>query len=306
MEYITHQITLKDSDMRLDRFLRNTYPHLIQGRIEKSLRKGLIKLNGKKAESKDRTKEGDEITLPISLTVNDRTEEEKQTNSKPKITEKKRKFLIDSILYKDDDIIIINKPIGLSVQGGSGIHTSVDDMLDYLQFDEEERPKLTHRLDKDTSGVLILARNRKAAQRIAEYFKTDQIQKFYWAVCAGEPKHKMGVINHPIIVDGEKKEAITEYRLIDYLHKRASFIEFKLITGRKHQIRIHASQVLNTPIVGDGKYGGEAAFIDGINIKLHLHARRVIFKDKGKLIDVTAPLHPHLIETFRVCGFEGK
>lgn len=299
---VSHTVPKDYENTRIDRYLRKLYPHLVQSRIQKALRKGLIKIDQKRVSADYKIHAGSIITISQFLTVDENPEKTQQVKAKKEISDKKAKFLLDSILFQNEDIIIINKPIGIAVQGGSKVQMSINDMLPILQFNNPETPRLVHRLDKDTSGILVLARNHKAAVRLANYFKKDLIEKTYIAVCVGKPKRHEGVIDLPIEVMGQKKEAKTLYRVIDQYGDIAYLAEFKPITGRKHQIRIHASRGLNTPILGDGKYGGEAAFIDGLSIKLHLHARNIKIADKT-MIDITAPIFPHMQETFRVLGF---
>ncbi|MBN9543472.1 MAG: RluA family pseudouridine synthase [Alphaproteobacteria bacterium] len=299
---INHTVPADYENTRLDRYLKKLYPHLIQSRIQKALRKGLIKVDQKRVEADHRVSSGAVISIDKFLTIDESPEKSKAVKAPKEVSDKKAKFLLDSILYQNEDIIIINKPIGIAVQGGSKVQMSLDDMLPALQFNATEAPKLVHRLDKDTSGVLVLARTHQAAVRLSAMFKKDQVDKTYLAVCVGKPKRNKGVIDMPIEVMGQKKDAKTLFNVLDHYGNDLSLIEFKPVTGRKHQIRIHASRALNTPILGDGKYGGESAFVDGLNIKLHLHARNIKLMDKT-LIDITAPIFPHMKETFRILGF---
>ena len=224
------------------------------------------------------------------------------------------------MLYKDDDVLVIDKPAGLAVQGGSGLSTSVDDLLDALQFDAKERPRLVHRLDRDTSGVLVLARNARAAKHLTEAFRHKDARKIYWAVVVGVPKCAAAAstrrCRRPAArapsashVDEEGKRAVTEFAVIEKAGKKAAWLALMPVTGRTHQLRAHCV-ALGTPILGDGKYAGGAAFLakDNLARQLHLHARRLrLPHPKGKgWIDVTAPLPEHMRKTWSFFGFAAK
>jgi 23S rRNA pseudouridine955/2504/2580 synthase len=225
-----------------------------------------------------------------------------------------------SVLYKDEHVLVIDKQAGLAVQGGTGLSTSVDDLLDALRFDAEERPRLVHRLDRDTSGVLALARNAKAAQRLTETFRHKDARKIYWAVVVGVPEVRGGRIDAPlqkaggkgaerVHVDEEGKRAVTEFAVIEKAGKKAAWLALMPVTGRTHQLRAHCV-ALGTPILGDGKYAGAAAFLSKDNLprQLHLHARRLrLPHPSGKgWIDVTAPLPEHMRRTWSFFGFAAK
>lgn len=296
MEFQSITVTEKNSEMRLDRFVRSYIGNMNQSKLEEAIRKRLIKVNGKKSASNYKTILGDVIEYLSNII------EKKEEKTAPYISEKKKKYLLDSVLYQDKDMVIINKPVGLAVQGGTNVRMSIDDMLDIFK-NCDERPKLTHRLDKETTGVLVIARNKKAANDIAAEFKKRNISKYYLAICRGVPKNHSGYIESRL-GDEEDKDAKTIYRVLDKIGDIASLIEFEIITGRKHQIRQHAAKQLGTPIIGDEKYGGQDAFIDGISPKMHLHAKRIIFnKIFGKKVDIKAKIPEHMRESFRVLGF---
>lgn len=308
MDFINIKIDEKDSEQRLDRFLRAKFTHLKQGHIEQAIRKYLIIVNEKKSEPKYIIAAGDEVKIAEFL-----SKDNDEQSIKPKKTEvvklhaKKIKFWHDRILFINDDIIIINKPINISVQGGTGITQSIDDILPIFQFDTEERPKLVHRLDKDTSGVMLLARNRKSAHELTKLFNEHKIEKIYHAVLAGEVSRKQGTITLAIADEaGSKKRAVTDYKVLDYLKGYVSLVEFKPRSGRKHQIRIHAISALNIPILGDFQYGGDQAHVEGFGNKIHLHAKRIIFEFKGQKIDISAAVPDHFLETYRLAEFKDK
>ena len=308
-----HIIEADDNDIRLDRWFKRHFPTLTHGVLEKALRKGDIRLDTKKAKSSDRVIKGQTILVKLNIP------EEKVGIKKPSVekhSSEDSKMLQEAVLYKDNDVIVINKPAGLAVQGGSKITKSVDGMLDALKFDARERPKLVHRLDKDTSGVLVLARSANAATRLMRSFSDKSAEKVYWALIKGVPELKQGKIDLPLakqeegdvekvaIDEEDGKRAVTYYKVIDILSKTLSWVELMPITGRTHQLRVHMSAI-GHPILGDGKYGGKEAFIDGMGIsrKLHLHARRIKIPN---MLDVTAPLPPHMQNSWDNLGLESN
>jgi 23S rRNA pseudouridine955/2504/2580 synthase len=304
-----HIVQESDSDIRLDRWFKRHHPGLTHGPLEKALRKGEIRLNGKKAKASDRITTGQVIEIRFKI-----PEGEARKPEVPKFTPEDAALLQEAVLYKDADVIVINKPPGLPVQGGSGITKSVDSMLDCLRFEARERPKLVHRLDRDTSGVLVLARSAKVATRLMHAFKSKEAEKFYWALVKGVPEILQGKIDLPLAkqedgdmekvsVDEEDgKRAVTFYRVVERLSKTLAWVELMPVTGRTHQLRVHMATI-GHPILGDGKYGAREAFIDGMELsrKLHLHARRIMIPG---LIDVTAPLPKHMQNSWKTLGLE--
>ncbi|HET6621495.1 MAG TPA: RluA family pseudouridine synthase [Dongiaceae bacterium] len=313
------EIKQQDADQRLDRWFKRHFPALGHGRLEKLLRTGQIRLDGKRVRAGDRVEAGQVVRVP-PLGEGLDPAARAQPRRPRAVDDRWAMTLQKSVLYKDDDVLVIDKPAGLAVQGGSGLSTSVDDLLDALRFDAEERPRLVHRLDRDTSGVLALARNAKAARRLTEAFRHKDARKIYWAVVVGVPEVRGGRIDAPlqkagvkgaerVHVDEEGKRAVTEFAVIEKVGKKAAWLALMPVTGRTHQLRAHCV-ALGTPILGDGKYAGAAAFLSKDNLprQLHLHARRLRLPhpDGRGWIDVTAPLPEHMRKTWTFFGFAPK
>lgn len=315
-----HNVSAADDGIRLDRWFKRHLPGVPHGLIEKNLRKGLIRIDGKKAKSSDRIEAGQTLKFP-EMKVD--TKEGREVN--PRDASQIQKW----VLYKDKNIIVVNKPAGLAVQGGNKITRSLDGMLDGLRFGYEERPRLVHRLDRDTSGCLVLARTANVAAKLGKAFASRDMEKIYWALVNGEPDPLSGKIDLPLLkkenpkaqasgknseyeimmVDEEGQKAVTEYRTIDMLGRKFSLMELRPLTGRTHQLRVHM-QAIGCPIVGDHKYGGatESGEALGVENKLHLHARQIMIPPMlgGKPITVTAPLPEHMKKSFEVLGIEIK
>ncbi len=314
----TIRVSGDEAGMRLDRWFKRHYPGLGHGRLQKLLRTGQVRVEGKRVKSGARLDEGQAIRVP-PLDISSTKTPAKAGKSKPFVSKADARDIQARVLYKDKDIIAINKPPGLAVQGGSGLHRHLDAMTEALRFGAKEKPRLVHRLDKDTSGVLVLARNAASARELTRAFRLKTIRKLYWAVLAGVPRPSEGVIDLALaklpgprgerVVTGARqgKKALTPYRVLDRAGGRASWVAFEPLTGRTHQLRVHA-MALGTPILGDGKYGGPEAFIDGGDIaaRLHLHARAIRIPGPGGEIDITAPLPDHMLETFKALGFDDR
>lgn len=303
----------KDTDTRLDRWMKRYYPQITHGMLEKALRKGDIRINGKKAKTADRVITGNVIRIFDKLVQTPLREKPLPPDARS-LTPEDIIMMQQAVLFKNADVIVINKPPGLAVQGGTGITRSVDSMLDALRFDAKERPKLVHRLDKDTSGVLVLARNIRTATRLMKEFTSKTAEKTYWALVKGIPDSMEGKIDMPLskqeegdhekvaVDENEGKRAVTFFKVLERLSSTMAWVELRPITGRTHQLRVHMNEI-GTPIVGDGKYGGRDAFIDGMGLshKLHLHARRIVIEG---MLDVTAPLPRHMQESWKKLGLE--
>ncbi len=305
------QVGQDEAGLRLDRWFKKHYPELTFSRLAKLLRTGQIRLDGKRAKAGDRVAAGATVRVP-PLGEAPKTPD-KRSRAEP--TAADRAALTAMILYQDDSVIVLNKPPGLAVQGGSKTTKHIDGMLDAL-IKDGQRPRLVHRLDKDTSGVLILARTGAAAAALGQSFYGRAAKKLYWALVVGRPELDDGKITAPLAkepgrlgermeVSEEGKKAVTRFHVVDSAGARASWLALMPLTGRTHQLRAHCAY-MGTPIVGDGKYGGADAYLTGtVSRKLHLHARRLIVPHpKGGMIDVTAPLPAHMAETWATFGFD--
>lgn len=312
----TIAVSEADGELRLDRWFKRHYPNLAHGRLEKLLRTGQIRVDGKRAEASTRVAPGQMIRVP-PLDAPDAAPRPPIARPRKPVSPERVKALASRILHQDGEVIVIDKPAGLAVQGGSGITESLDDWLDALAEGGEERPRLVHRLDRDTSGVLVLARGARVAAEIAKAFQGRAVEKLYWAVTVGVPELRDGRIDNRLAKEarGDKERmaeagedgvrAITEYRVLDAVRRHAALLELHPLTGRTHQLRVHCAG-LGTPILGDGKYGGAAAFLPGADLpkRLHLHARRIAVPRPGRDLVVIAPIPPHFKETLAALGLQ--
>ncbi len=310
-----------EADMRLDRWFKRHYPDVNHSYLQKLLRTGQVRIDGKRAETSDRLAAGQVVRVPPLADWAAPARGPATAKPKPAMSDKQVAELQALVLYRDADVIAINKPAGLAVQGGTGTSKHLDAMLDALRFDGTERPKLVHRLDKDTSGVLLLARTSFAATKLTEMFRGSDVRKTYWAATVGVPKPYQGKIDIPLAKEGgpqgervaenheEGKRAVTYYAVLENAGKQSAFVAMWPRTGRTHQLRVHMAAI-GTPILGDGKYAGQGANLPGAEVtkRLHLHARRLILPHPrgGKTIDVTAPLPDHMIATWKYLGYSAN
>ncbi|MEQ1888266.1 MAG: RluA family pseudouridine synthase [Alphaproteobacteria bacterium] len=320
----TFEVSIEESGLRLDRWFRRRFPQLAHGRLEKLLRTGQVRVDGGRVKAGFRLDRGQQVRVP-PLQAEDTAAQEDYKPAAMKLSRADRAMMLDAVLYNDGAVIAINKPPGLAVQGGSGTSRHVDGMLDALRAEGGERPRLVHRLDRDTSGVLLLASTVHAAARFGQAFRSRDARKIYWALTVGVPRPLQGRIRAPLAkLNGEGawedrervsaveaddprgKPADTLYQVIDVVGQHVAWVAFMPLTGRTHQLRAHAA-VLGTPIAGDRKYGGDRALVEGIAPKLHLHARSLeIPHPDGGIISVTAPLPEHMQDTWKIFGFNGN
>lgn len=316
MSGVRQETVTEDEDgLRLDRWFRRRFPTLGHGRLEKLLRKGQVRIDGGRAKSNARLSAGQTVRVPP---LPAETEDAPRKPASRPVKAEDAEMIRGLVIHKDDHVLAIDKPAGLAVQGGSGTHRHIDGMLDALRLGAKERPRLVHRLDRDTSGVLLLARTAKAAAALARSFQARDTDKRYLAIVVGLPKPERGHIDAALAKrggtqgermqwdDDDGQRARTDYAVLDRAARTASLVELRPLTGRTHQLRAHC-QILGTPILGDGKYGGAAAFIDGLpgGKRLHLHARRLdIAHPRQGRLTVEAPLPDEFRATMRFLGLE--
>jgi 23S rRNA pseudouridine955/2504/2580 synthase len=304
-----------DDGIRLDRWFKRHLPDVSFNIVSRWARTGQLRVDGKRAVPGDRILAGQEIQFPPPETLPDRTARP-QRKIEP-LTAEEEALVRDMVIHRDANSFVLNKPPGLATQGGTKTHQHLDRLLDGLADDDGNRPKLVHRLDKDTSGALLVARSARAAGHFAKAFAGRTARKIYWALVVDVPSPGEGFVDLPLAkqpgTGGEKMHVSpeaglpskTRWRIIDRAGNRAAWVELQPLTGRTHQLRAHMAAI-GHPIVGDAKYGGPGAFLTGgISRKLHLHARRIrIDAPGGGEIDVTAELPPHFSETLATLGFE--
>jgi 23S rRNA pseudouridine955/2504/2580 synthase len=310
----TFTVSEDDDGIRLDRWFKRHLPEVSFNTVSRWARTGQLRLAGKRAAPGDRIEAGQEVRVPPLESAPQRPARA-QPRRDP-LTDDEQQFVRDMVIYEDPGAFVLSKPPGLATQGGTKTHQHLDRLLDGLA-DERGRPKLVHRLDKDTSGALLVARTARSAGHFAKAFSGRTAKKVYWAIVAGVPDASQGVIDAPLAkqpgTGGEKMHvdpenglpAKTRWLVIDRAGNRAAWVELQPLTGRTHQLRAHMASI-GHPIVGDAKYGGAEAFLTGgISRKLHLHARRIrIDAADGGKIDVSAALPPHFAESLATLGFD--
>ncbi|GAB0117622.1 RluA family pseudouridine synthase [Acidisoma sp. 7E03] len=307
-------VTEDEADIRLDRWFRRHFPGLTQGAIAKLCRTGQIRVAGRRAEANTRLQPGEAVRVPPPVHA---VAETMPPKAETVVDARLVKDLERMILYRDEWLIVLNKPAGLATQGGPGITKHLDGMLDGLRFGASDRPRLVHRLDRDTSGVLVLARSPGNAAKLAASFRTRTVEKTYWAVVLGLPVPMEGLIDQPLSrtqglggarsaiahpSDPEAQKAVTEYETLDHAGRKFSWLGLYPHTGRTHQLRVHCA-AMGHAILGDTAYGGESE-METVNGRLHLHARALrLPHPAGGTLTVAAPLPAHMEETFRQLGF---
>ncbi|MAK62326.1 MAG: pseudouridine synthase [Ponticaulis sp.] len=311
------EVTYEESGARLDRWFKRKFEGVTQGQVEKFLRTGQIRVDGARAKSSTRLEPGQTVRVP-PLPSKAELERAREARGR-QVSDKDAAFIRNMLIYQDDDIIALSKPAGLAVQGGTNTNRHIDGMLDALS-DGEHRPKLVHRLDRDTSGVLLLAKHPRAAAELGDMFRERTLKKVYWAVVAGVPAPHQGQIRSWMMKGfgpGDEKErmvpasqsdkgsqhAVTEYAVVSTAAQRAAWVALSPLTGRTHQLRFHMEEVGNA-IIGDPKYPGRREPLNGVGEGLHLHARALVIpKKSGRDITLVAPLPKHMDQTFKTLGF---
>lgn len=336
----TLSVATDEGEQRLDRWLRRRFPHIGQARIERMCRKGEIRVDGGRVKPSSRVAPGQVVRVPPLPDPEPGGPGRRQPAEAPAISPADAEMMQRAVLWKDEHLIALNKPPGIPSQGGTGQRRHIDGLSEALRFEAPERPRLVHRLDKDTSGILLLARSRAAAQALTAAFRARDTRKIYWAAVAGVPSPRMGTIRfglvkapghgpggegermrcvHPAEVEATPgaKRATTDYAVLDALGTRAAWVALVPVTGRTHQLRAHMAEI-GHPIVGDGKYGGSGqenlgdgwgAQLGGeISRKLHLHARTLSFRHPftGRQLTLTAPLPEHMARTWESLGWHER
>jgi len=320
IEHVT--VTADEAGMRLDRWFKSRYPGLGFGHLQKLLRTGQVRLDGKRADTATRVATGQVVRVP-PMQVDAKVPAKDAANAKPKsrkLAAGDREAVEAMVLYEDREVMVLNKPAGLAVQGGSGLTRHLDGMLEAFRDAKGNKPRLVHRLDRETSGILLLAKTRKAAQELSKAFRARQTRKIYWALLAGVPKPRQGRISTYLARDegqermriarhgeDEAQHSVSLYSVVDTAATKVSWVSLRPITGRTHQLRAHSAHI-GHPIVGDPKYFNVENWElpGGVQNKLHLHARRIVIphpSGKGR-IDVSAPLPPHMQQSWNLLGFD--
>ena len=307
-----------ENGMRVDRFLQVRFPTLSFARIQRVIRKGEVRVNGKRVDAGSRLEAGQNVRIPPL-----RLEASPAAALGDADGDNTRHFLRSITLYEDDDVLVLNKPLGLAVQGGSGTTRHIDGMLEVLRDAQGQRPRLVHRLDKDTAGCLLVAKTRMAAAALAKSFRSRSARKIYWALVAGVPKPHQGRISTFLAKEqrdedsvmriarhgeGGASHAITYYAVVETAGPALAWLSLKPVTGRTHQLRAHMTHI-GHPIVGDSKYFARENWQlpGGMQNRLHLLARRIaVPHPRGGVIDVTAPLPQHMQQSWNLLGLDAK
>lgn len=313
-----HVVTPDEAGMRLDRWFKVHFPQVTFAYLNKLTRTGQVRVAGGRAKTNTRLEAEQEIRVP-PLAFDKRPADTPKADVKP-LTAQERKLFQSMVMHEDRDIFILNKPSGFAVQGGTKTHQHLDGLLMGLGVELGERPLLVHRLDRDTSGVIVIAKRRAVAAALGKMFATRAVKKTYWAIVQGVPKPPQGRIEVALIkakgLEGDRmraskageeddeQHAVTHYAVIDKASTVAAWVSLKPVTGRQHQLRAHMAHI-GTPIMGDEKYGGDLNMPEGIAERLHLHARRITFPHpRDGTIDITAPLPEHMLKSFETFGFD--
>lgn len=312
----TVTVTADENGMRVDRFLEARFPGLSFSHIQRIVRKGELRVNGKRADSKDRLEEGQSVRIPPL-----KLDAPKLPGHLSEAEQKTLAQLKEMTLFEDADVLVLNKPAGLAVQGGSGTTRHIDQMLEVLRDAKGQKPRLVHRIDKETAGCLLVAKTRFAATALTGSFRHRSARKIYWALVAGVPKPKQGRISTYLAKDESEEDsimrvakhgddgashAVTYYAVVETSGQKLAWVSLKPVTGRTHQLRAHMAHIGHA-IVGDPKYFNieNWQLPGGLQNRLHLLARRIVIPHpRGGVIDVSAPLPAHMLQSWNLLGLE--
>lgn len=317
----TIRVKRTEDGLRVDRWFRIHFPEVGYTYLQKLLRSGQVRVNSRRAQANDRLASGAEVRVPAIVRQPAKTAP--SLKAPLGLSKADRDLVERMILFEDEHVLVLNKPFGLAVQGGSGTKRHLDGILAGMADRFGDRPRLVHRLDRDTTGVLLVAKHRDAAAKLGRTFQTRSAAKTYWALVKGVPRPPQGKVEAALVkasgpdgdrvrkaLPGEQKEAMhatTHYSVIDRVGQKAAWVSLKPVTGRQHQLRAHMS-VIGHPIVGDNKYEGDVNMpAENMDNKLHLHARRLIIPHPmagHPKIDVTAPLPDHMRRTWELLGLD--
>ncbi len=317
-QVVNLQVDADEDDTRLDRWLKRKFHGLSQIQIEKALRKGEIRVDGARAKSNTRVKAGQTVRVPPIQAMPDKKDDDEHRPAKVKSSD--ADMMRSLVIFETDEIIALNKPAGLAVQGGTGTSRHIDAMSRALVEDTAEKPRLVHRLDRDTTGVLVLAKTVGAANRLGKLFRSRELDKIYWAVVLGVPHPATGEIRGWMVKStgpGDEKEkmrqadqgekdavhASTHYSVVQNAARKAAWVALKPETGRTHQLRFHMAEI-GTAILGDRKYTCDRELPQGLASGLHLHARALRLPGPRGPIEIVADLPEHMKQTFDVLGFD--
>ncbi|MCW5696701.1 MAG: RluA family pseudouridine synthase [Bauldia sp.] len=331
----TRTVEADEAGMRVDRWFRNHFPDLAFGHLQKLLRSGQVRVDGGRVKPSTRLDPGQAVRIPPmgartgavpsgeGAAVRDHAPGNGATRgvAAPARRGAAKDELRDALIHEDDAVFVFNKPAGLAVQGGSGLTKHVDGLLEHWRDARGQKPRLVHRLDRETSGVLVVARTRLAASKLAAAFRSRSARKVYWALVAGVPKPRQGRVSTwlarseseermRVAEHGEEdaSHAVSLYSVVDQVGSKLAWLTMRPVTGRTHQLRAHAAHI-GHPIVGDPLYFEKRDWDlpGGIQNRLHLHARRLVLPHPdGGTLDVTAPLPPHMVQSWNLLGFSAQ
>jgi 23S rRNA pseudouridine955/2504/2580 synthase len=320
----TIEVKRDEAGLRLDRWFGLHFPQVTYGYLQKLLRSGQVRVDSRRVQANARLEAGQQVRVPA--VVRQPPKAKPSLSPPPGVSKADRDFIERMVLFEDEHVLVLDKPFGIAVQGGTGTRRHIDGLLAGMadRFGGE-RPRLVHRLDRDTTGVLLVAKHRSAAAKLGRIFQTRSAAKTYWALVKGVPKPPQGRIEAALVkaagpdgdrvrkaLPGEQDKAMhatTHYSVIDRVAHKAAWVSLKPVTGRQHQLRAHMA-LIGHPIIGDNKYEGDKALAgSGIEPKLHLHARRLVIPHPvagEPRIDVTAPLPEHMRRTWEMLGLDEK